>query len=232
MALRVNAQQSSAPDYVAALAAAGIAAKAISPWGIELERAVPVAQLPGFAEGRVSVQDAAAQMAAPLLLQGLGNPGALRVLDACAAPGGKTGHLLEAGVGEVTALELDAGRCARIHQNLERLRLSARVVCADAGQPQTWWDGRRFDAILLDAPCTASGITRRHPDVRCCAARPMWPSSPSCSRGCWPRSGPCWSPADVCCIAPARYSGRKGRARSKRFLHTTPTPHCCPRRAI
>ena len=166
MALRVNRLQTTVPDYLAALAAQGIEAHAISDCGIELERAVPVQQLPGFSSGQVSVQDAAAQMAAPLLLDGLPDVQRMRVLDACAAPGGKTGHLLERGVGEVIALDVDAKRCERINQNLARLGLRATVLAADAGQPQSWWDGHAFDAILLDAPCTASGIVRRHPDVR------------------------------------------------------------------
>ena len=124
-------------------------------------------QLPGFSAGDVSVQDAAAQVAAPLLLQGLVDRPGLRVLDACAAPGGKTGHLLEVrSDADVLALEIDAARCERIHQNLNRLSVRAEVRHADASQPDTWWDGRLFDAILLDAPCTASGIVRRHPDVR------------------------------------------------------------------
>src|SRR5690606_23583700 len=122
----------------------------------------------------VSVQDAAAQMAAPLLLDGLDLKQPLRVLDACAAPGGKTAHLLElAGPGaplQVTALEIDAARSARIGDNLQRLGLQAQVLVADAARPQDWWQqasgGALFDAILLDAPCTASGIVRRHPDVR------------------------------------------------------------------
>jgi 16S rRNA (cytosine967-C5)-methyltransferase len=126
-----------------------------------------VHQLPGFAMGDVSVQDAAAQVAAPLLLQGLPTRPGLRILDACAAPGGKTGHLLEMRPdAEVLALEIDPARCERIHQNLQRLSLSAKLLQADANEPQSWWDGRLFDAILLDAPCTASGIGRRHPDVR------------------------------------------------------------------
>jgi 16S rRNA (cytosine967-C5)-methyltransferase len=128
--------------------------------------------LPGFEAGHVSVQDAAAQLAAPLLLKGLasgmsGTASALKLLDACAAPGGKTGHLLECSPSAlVTALDVDPVRCERIQQNLDRLQVRAQVVAADAGQPQTWWDGEPFDGILLDAPCTASGIGRRHPDVR------------------------------------------------------------------
>jgi SAM-dependent methyltransferase len=125
-----------------------------------------VHELPGFAEGLVSVQSATAQRAAPLLLDGLGQQ-PLRVLDACAAPGGKTAHLLElAPHAQVTALELSAERSPRIEQNLQRLGLQAQVRVADAGDPAAWWDGVPFDAILLDAPCSASGIVRRHPDVR------------------------------------------------------------------
>jgi 16S rRNA (cytosine967-C5)-methyltransferase len=107
-------------------------------------------------------------MAAPLLLQGLPVPQGrrLRILDACAAPGGKTAHLLELCDAQVTALDVDPVRCERIGQTLARLGLRAQVVVADAGQPPAWWDGAPFDAILLDAPCTASGIVRRHPDVR------------------------------------------------------------------
>ena len=135
-------------------------------WGVTLAQAKPVFELPGFNEGVVSVQDAGAQMAAPLLMSGLLSNGPLRVLDACAAPGGKTAHLLEVADCEVTALDVDPARCERIHQTLGRIGLSAKVVAADAANPSTWWDGQLFDAILLDAPCSASGIVRRHPDVR------------------------------------------------------------------
>jgi len=122
--------------------------------------------LPGYAEGHFSVQDAAAQLAAPLLLNALPFGGQLNILDACAAPGGKTAHLLELGDNAVTALDIDARRCERIGQNLERLGLQARIVVGDAAYPGPWWDGQLFDGILLDAPCTASGVVRRHPDVR------------------------------------------------------------------
>jgi 16S rRNA (cytosine967-C5)-methyltransferase len=166
MVLRVNVLQTTVSDYVAELAARGFQARAVGSCGIELAKAVPVSLLPGFDTGRVSVQDAAAQMAAPLLLSGLASQKIQRVLDACAAPGGKTGHLLELGATHVMALDVDATRCDRIRQNLTRLGLFAEVVVADAAQPDTWWDGNAFDAILLDAPCTASGIVRRHPDVR------------------------------------------------------------------
>jgi 16S rRNA (cytosine967-C5)-methyltransferase len=166
MALRVNVLQTTVPDYLVDLADCGIAATAAGAYGITLAKAVPVSQLPGFASGRVSVQDVAAQMAAPLLLNDLPAAQGLRVLDGCAAPGGKTGHLLELGAAHVTALDVDASRCERIRQNLARLGLHADVLAGDAARPDLWWDGQHFDAILLDAPCTASGIVRRHPDVR------------------------------------------------------------------
>ena len=173
MTLRVNTRQGDRPSYPAALVAAGLQAVPVAAAGLQLLRARPVQELPGFAEGHCSVQDAAAQLAAPLLLDGLlgAAPGAapLRVLDACAAPGGKTAHLLElAGPDalELTALEVDAARSRRIDETLVRLGLRAKVVVADAGRPKDWWDGQAFDAILLDAPCTASGIVRRHPDAR------------------------------------------------------------------
>jgi len=166
MTLRVNTRKTSVADYLAQLQAAGIAARRNGPQGLTLAAPLPVQQIPGFAQGLVSVQDAAAQLAAPLLLQGLQSRPGLRVLDACAAPGGKTAHLLELADADVMALDIDPQRCRRITDNLQRLGLQAQVRAADAGAPAGWWDGRPFDAILLDAPCTASGIVRRHPDVR------------------------------------------------------------------
>jgi 16S rRNA (cytosine967-C5)-methyltransferase len=167
MTLRVNARKTTVPRYLEALQAAGLNARAVGVAGIQLDQPRPVQALPGFSEGWVSVQDAAAQLAAPLLLGGLDADRPLRILDACAAPGGKTAHLLELHpAAQVTALDVDPRRCERITQNLQRLGQQARVLAADAGDPAAWWDGQRFDAILLDAPCTASGIGRRHPDVR------------------------------------------------------------------
>lgn len=170
LVLRVNRRRTTRAEMMARLVLQGLGAEPIGTDGLVLQRAVPVQQLPGWEEGWVSVQDGAAQLAAPLLLgQGL-RPGA-RVLDACAAPGGKSAHLLELADVELWALDADAQRLERIHETLQRLRLPAaggavQVRCADAAEPATWWDGRPFDAILLDAPCTASGIVRRHPDVR------------------------------------------------------------------
>lgn len=167
MTLRVNSRQISPANYLLALAEAGLTAVQAGPADsptLVLERPCAVQRLPGFEAGWVSVQDAAAQMAAPLLLDGAPPP--RRILDACAAPGGKTAHLLERANAEVVALDIDAARCQRIEANLQRLGLVATVRCADAADPGAWWDGQPFDAILLDAPCTASGIVRRHPDVR------------------------------------------------------------------
>lgn len=172
MTLRVNARRSS-PEaataaYLERLTAAGIAARPVgplAPQALVLDRAVPVSALPGFAEGDVSVQDAAAQLAAPLLL-GVGLPAGARVLDACSAPGGKTAHLLELADLDLLALDSDASRLERVQDNLKRLGLKAETRAADARDTAKWWDGRLFDAILLDAPCSASGIVRRHPDVR------------------------------------------------------------------
>jgi 16S rRNA (cytosine967-C5)-methyltransferase len=174
MSLRVNARKSTVALYQKALLAEHIDAAMIPTVAGEasllLHRALPVQDIPGFSDGLVSVQDTAAQMAAPLLLKGWTGPAwgtsPRRILDACAAPGGKTAHLLELCNAEVIALDVDPERCERIHHTLDRLGLQTQVVAADAAKPDLWWDGQLFDAILLDAPCTASGIVRRHPDVR------------------------------------------------------------------
>lgn len=165
MTLRVNARRGTAAHYVQRLAEAGIEARVVGPQAVLLTTPQPVQRLPGFAEGDVSVQDAAAQLAASLLI-GDGLPAGARVLDACAAPGGKTAHLLELADLDVLALDSDAVRLKRVQETLSRLGLSAHMLAADAREPAAWWDGQPFDAILLDAPCSASGIVRRHPDVR------------------------------------------------------------------
>ncbi len=170
MTLRVNTRQISVASYQQALLEHGMPARAVGLAGLQLARPCPVHELPGFAQGWVSVQDAAAQLAAPLLFEGWDLTQPRRVLDACAAPGGKTAHLLELTSAHVVALDVDARRCRRIGENLQRLNLSAQTVVADAAAVQDWWPrhcaSEPFDAILLDAPCTASGIVRRHPDVR------------------------------------------------------------------
>ncbi|UCH53679.1 MAG: 16S rRNA (cytosine(967)-C(5))-methyltransferase RsmB [Pseudomonadota bacterium] len=166
MALRVNLAQSSRADYLTELNAAALTATP-SPWcesALVLDQPCRVESLPGFAQGRVSVQDTAAQFAAPLLDPQPGD----RVLDACAAPGGKTVHLLEhaRGRAQVLALDHDAARVVRIRENLVRAGLTADVVIGDATRPRDWWDGCAFARILLDAPCSASGVIRRHPDIK------------------------------------------------------------------
>lgn len=169
LTLRINVRKISVAGYLAALDAMKIIAKQAGEFGVTLGKPTPVADMLGFFDGLVSVQDAAAQLAAPLLLRGFKGRQGLRVLDACAAPGGKTAHLLEIADCQVTALDIDPARCDLIHETLNRLGLKAQVLAADAGQPETWCGEARhelFDAILLDAPCTASGIVRRHPDIR------------------------------------------------------------------
>jgi 16S rRNA (cytosine967-C5)-methyltransferase len=162
LVVRVNRRKSSRDTYLQQLEHAGIAACAVGVDAVLFERALPVSRIPGFREGVVSVQDEAAQRAAPLLDVADG----MKVLDACAAPGGKTGHLLEIAEVELTALDSDAARLSRVRENLDRLGLAARLVTGDAANPARWWDGVRFDRILADVPCTASGILRRHPDIR------------------------------------------------------------------
>jgi 16S rRNA (cytosine967-C5)-methyltransferase len=167
MTLRVNTRRTSVAAMRERLSAAGIATESVGASGLILAHPLPVDAIPGFAEGLLSVQDAGAQLAAELVVAQLDPGRPSRILDACAAPGGKTAHLCElAPSARVLALDVDPARCARIHQNLERLGLQAEVRAADAGEPDAWWDREAFDAILLDAPCTASGIVRRHPDVR------------------------------------------------------------------
>ncbi|GAC1326444.1 MAG: 16S rRNA (cytosine(967)-C(5))-methyltransferase RsmB [Collimonas sp.] len=165
LTLRVNRRKTSVAAYLETLASHSITARQIGPDAIRLDSALPVAQIPGFDDGLASVQDAAAQLAAPLLdLQD-----GMRVLDACAAPGGKTGHILESADVDLTALDNNPKRLQRITQNLQRLQLQAKLQVGDArlgSQGKDWWDGVPFDRILADVPCTASGIVRRHPDIR------------------------------------------------------------------
>ena len=162
MTLRVNRRQVQPTEYVSLLAEKGIAAKLMPAQAVRLDVPVAVDQLPGFAEGLVSVQDAGAQMSAHLLDLQSGQ----RVVDACAAPGGKTGHILELADVAVTALDRDASRLERVGENLQRLGLAAQLHCADAAELESWWDGNRVDRVLLDAPCSASGVVRRHPDIK------------------------------------------------------------------
>ncbi len=165
MTLRNNRSYQERQAYLQELEQAGLPASPSphSPDALTLERPVAVEQLPGFLEGRVSVQDAAAQLAATLVAP---EPG-MRILDACAAPGGKTGHLLEiCSEIELFALDIEESRLERVKQNLDRLGLEAKLIAADAARPEQWWDGKPFDRILLDAPCSATGVIRRHPDIK------------------------------------------------------------------
>ncbi len=166
MTLRVNLQRQSREYYLEQLAAAGHSGHAAeyAETAIHLDEACAVQALPSFAEGDVSVQDAAAQLAAPLLDPQAGQ----RVLDACAAPGGKTAHLLEyaPAIKTLTALECDPERIPRLQENLQRLQLAADIRCADATQTADWWDGEPYDRILIDAPCSGTGVIRRHPDIK------------------------------------------------------------------
>lgn len=162
MCLRVNRRRVTSAAYLAQLHAAGIAARSLDTSAILLDQPLPVERIPGFGAGLCSVQDWGAQAAAGLLDVHDG----MRVLDACAAPGGKAAHLLEAANLDLTALDADPLRAARITGNLDRLGLAARVTVADARAVDTWWDGHPYDRILADVPCSASGVVRRHPDAK------------------------------------------------------------------
>jgi 16S rRNA (cytosine967-C5)-methyltransferase len=167
MCLRVNVQRTSVDAYAALLAQAGITARPVGTQALLLAQPMPSEKLPGFADGLVSVQDAGAQRAAPLLDLRSGQ----RVLDACAAPGGKSAHLLELASVELDALDVDPERLADVARNLARLGFSqpahaVRLSAADSTQPAAWWDAKPYDRILADVPCSASGIARRHPDIK------------------------------------------------------------------
>ncbi|CUI30717.1 16S rRNA (cytosine(967)-C(5))-methyltransferase RsmB [Achromobacter kerstersii] len=165
LTLRVNRRRATREQVLAAFQAAGLAAEPVGQSGLVLGSPKPVTQLPGFAEGWWSVQDAGAQLAAELLAPTDG----MRVLDACSAPGGKTAHLLELADIDLVALDADGERLERVEENLGRLGLASNRVqlqAADAADLDAWWDGKPFDAVLADVPCTASGIVRRHPDIR------------------------------------------------------------------
>lgn len=162
MTLRINRRYTDAEQYLAKLTANGIAAKILDTHSIMLQQAIAVQKLPDFAAGHVSVQDFGAQQAIPMLNPQNGE----RILDACAAPGGKTGHILEWADCDVTALDIDPLRLKRVQDNLQRLQQRAHLHCADAKELHLWYDNNTFDAILADVPCTASGVVKRHPDIK------------------------------------------------------------------
>ena len=162
MCLRVNERMISAAEYQQRLQIEKITARPLNGQALLLETPIPISRLPGFAQGEVSVQDAGAQRAATYLGLAAGQ----RVLDACAAPGGKAAHMLELEDIELTALDADATRCQLVERNLARLGLTARLQAADCTRLESWWDSRPFDRVLADVPCSASGVARRHPDIK------------------------------------------------------------------
>lgn len=162
MTLRVNQSRMTTADYLMQLARHDLSCRRVEPDAVQLDKPVPVEKLPGFYAGMVSVQDAGAQYVPRLLDIHDG----MRVLDACAAPGGKTAHILEQSKVEMVALDKDANRLKRVAENLLRLQLTAQLAVGDAAQPDQWWDGKPFQRILADVPCSASGVVRRHPDIK------------------------------------------------------------------
>ena len=162
MSLRVNRRRGTTQEYLAQLSQQDISAHLVDPDALLLDKAVPVDRLPGFFDGLVSVQDAGAQYAARLLDVHDG----MRVLDACAAPGGKAAHILESAAVQLVAVDIDEERLARVAENLQRLGLSAQLLSGDAAETEKWWDGEAFQRILADVPCSASGVVRRHPDIK------------------------------------------------------------------
>jgi 16S rRNA (cytosine967-C5)-methyltransferase len=201
--VRVNRRRTSGAQYRARLEASGIeiADSKYDDEALLLADAVDVADLPGFADGEVSIQDAAAQLGARLVAP---EPGE-RILDACAAPGGKTGHLLELQpeLAELVAVDVSPDRLTRIADNLRRLQLSATLVAGDAAEPAGWWDGRPFQRILLDVPCSSTGVIRRHPDIKLLRRSDGW--STRVARRCRPKRWRWW-----------RHSRRRLHRRTKR----------------
>jgi 16S rRNA (cytosine967-C5)-methyltransferase len=194
MTLRINLARISQSQYIQALAEKEIEAKAVSfcPSAIVLDKPVMVDLLPGFMEGWVSVQDTAAQLAAMLLDVQIGD----RVLDVCAAPGGKAAHILEhqPQLKELVAVDIDMSRMQRVDDNLQRLKLTAKMIVGDAASPKDWWDGQLFERILLDAPCSALGVIRRHPDIkllrRAGDIKPLQELQQSIMQAIWPLLAP------------------------------------------
>ncbi|MBA2483039.1 MAG: 16S rRNA (cytosine(967)-C(5))-methyltransferase RsmB [Nitrosomonas sp.] len=163
MTLRVNRQKIDVDEYLSLLDENGLSEQRLWDNAVKLIKPVAVEKLPGFSAGLVSIQDAGAQLAAPFLDAHNG----MRVLDACAAPGGKSTHLLEMADIALTVLDNDPERLARVEQNLKRIKVKAtKLICGDAAQPAQWWDGKPFDRILADVPCSASGVVCRHPDIK------------------------------------------------------------------
>jgi 16S rRNA (cytosine967-C5)-methyltransferase len=227
LTLRVNRRRMTAAEYLAReLPGAGLTAHAVAtaPEALVLDEAVPVDELPGFADGVVSVQDASAQLAVTLLDA---QPGQ-RVLDACAAPGGKTAHLLERVDCEVLALDIDAARLGRVEQNLARLQLKAVVKAGDARAPKDWWDGKPFDRILCDAPCSGTGVIRRHPDIKWLRRPGDVPKMAQVQLELLHALWPLLAPGGTLVYAVCSVLSQEGRDVVERFLEREPTARAQP----
>ena len=222
MTLRVNLRQGNVDAYMQLLQEAGIAAQAIGHQAVRLQHPCPVSQLPGFDAGRVSVQDYGAQLAALALEAQAGE----RVLDACAAPGGKTGHILELADVELLALDHDASRLNRVSDNLRRLRLNATVQQGDASKPEGWWDGRPFDRILADVPCSASGVVRRHPDIKWLRQSNDVASFARQQAGMLDALWTCLKPGGTLLYASCSIFPQENRQQLVAFLQRTPDASC------
>jgi len=227
LTLRVNRRRMAVAEYLAReLPGAGLGGHAVAgaPDALALQEAVPVDELPGFADGVVSVQDAAAQLAVDLLDL---RPG-LRVLDACAAPGGKTAHMLERADCGVLALDIDAARLRRVEENLARLNLRAAVKAGDARDPQAWWDGRPFDRILCDAPCSGTGVIRRHPDIKWLRRPGDLPRLAQAQRELLHALWPTLAPGGTLVYAVCSVLSQEGDAVVQDFLAAEPTARALP----
>lgn len=226
MTLRVNVRKLSRDAYLQQLESTGISASPtpFSPWGLTLAQPTHPASLPGFKEGWFSVQDEAAQLAPTLLdLQ----PGQ-RVLDACCAPGGKTAHLAETADIDLLALDVDEQRLKRVHENLDRLQLQAEVKCADAAAVEDWWDGRPFDRILLDAPCSATGVIRRHPDIKLLRRETDIAALAAVQRQLLQRLWPLLQPGGQLLYATCSVLPEENQHPLADFLHATPDARLLP----
>lgn len=226
MSLRVNAKRSSASDYLHRLEKAGLTAHLLghTSHGILLSSPCNVSELPGFSSGDVSVQDGAAQLAVSLLNL---SPG-LRLLDACCAPGGKTCHILESepSLAACVALDIDEKRLERVQENLTRLQLHATLLAGDATKPTTFWDGKPFDRILLDAPCSATGVIRRHPDIKLLRSEKDITAIAALQKELLNALWPLLKPGGLLVYATCSVLPEENEEQIARFLESTPDCEC------